>query len=112
LLLPLVQLAQSCYPFFTPSLSFQHDENRGADRPGPGPTFFNRLATLTKSIESPFLWIHKNKLKMMQAWPAWSARLFSTEVLPLDMVDNSISPRERISGWFSSHATLQRGCFI
>jgi hypothetical protein len=30
----------------------------------------------------------------------------------LEMVDNSISPRERISGWFSSHATIQIGYFI
>src|SRR2546426_11981142 len=30
----------------------------------------------------------------------------------LDMVDHSISPRELISGWFSSHATIQIGCFI
>jgi hypothetical protein len=33
-------------------------------------------------------------------------------VLLLDMVDNSISPCERISGWFSPHSTVQVGYFI
>ena len=31
------------------------------------------------------------------------------EVQSLDMVDNSISPCERISGWFSPHSTVQVG---
>jgi hypothetical protein len=34
------------------------------------------------------------------------------EVQPLDMVDNSINPCERISGWLSFHVTLQAGHFI
>ena len=29
------------------------------------------------------------------------------KVLPLDMVDNSTSPCERISGWFSPHSIIQ-----
>jgi len=33
-------------------------------------------------------------------------------VLPLDMVDNSICPCERISGWFSPHSTLQVSHFV
>jgi hypothetical protein len=34
------------------------------------------VVKVAKSIESPFLWIHDFTLKMGQAWPAWSARLF------------------------------------
>ncbi len=33
-------------------------------------------------------------------------------VLPLDMVDNSTSPCERISGWFYPHSAVQAGRFI
>ncbi len=33
-------------------------------------------------------------------------------VQPLDMVDNSTSPRAPIPGWFYPHSTLQIGCFI
>jgi hypothetical protein len=33
-------------------------------------------------------------------------------VLLLDMVDNSTSPCELVSGWFSSHLTVQAGRFI
>jgi len=33
-------------------------------------------------------------------------------VLLLDMVDNSTSPCERISGWFFSHSTVQACRFI
>jgi hypothetical protein len=33
-------------------------------------------------------------------------------VLPLDMVDNSISPCEHISGWFSPRSTVQVSYFI
>jgi hypothetical protein len=35
-----------------------------------------------------------------------------TGVLPLEMVDNVISPCERTSGRFSPHSTLQGGYFI
>jgi len=35
------------------------------------------LVKVAKSIETPFLWIHTFTLKMVQAWPAWSARHFS-----------------------------------
>src|SRR6266705_4951438 len=33
-------------------------------------------------------------------------------VLPLHMVDNSISPRKLVSGWFYPHSAVQAGCFI
>ncbi len=33
-------------------------------------------------------------------------------VLPWDMVDNSASPCEPISGWIFSHSTVQAGRFI
>jgi hypothetical protein len=33
-------------------------------------------------------------------------------VLPSDMVDNSFSPCERLSGWFSLHSACLIGCFI
>ncbi len=33
-------------------------------------------------------------------------------VLPSDMVDNSFSPCERLSGWFSFHSACLIGCFI
>jgi hypothetical protein len=33
-------------------------------------------------------------------------------VLPWDMVDNSASPCELISGWFFPHSTVQVGYFI
>ncbi len=40
------------------------------------------------------------------------AQLIEQAVLPLDMVDNSICPCERIAGWFSPHSTLQVGHFV
>jgi hypothetical protein len=33
-------------------------------------------------------------------------------VLPSDMVDNSLSPCERVSGWVSLHTAVQQGRFI
>ena len=38
---------------------------------------FQQIGKIANSIESPFLWIHNFTLKMVQAWPTWSARLFS-----------------------------------
>lgn len=41
---------------------------------------FNGLVKVANLIESSFLWIHEIELKMVRAWPAWSARLFSTDL--------------------------------
>ncbi len=54
----------------------------GITRPGGAPdccfSGFITNSNIHQRIESPFLWIHTFTLKMVQAWPTWSARLFST----------------------------------
>jgi hypothetical protein len=52
-------------------------KNQGADRRRTWAYFFSRLVTSANLIESSFLWIHNFTLKIVQVWPAWSARHFS-----------------------------------
>jgi hypothetical protein len=40
-------------------------------------SIFHYIGKYHQCIETHFLWIHKFTLKMMQAWPTWSAALFS-----------------------------------